>query len=62
MAGPGEIVMSRDAYRMIEHRVSVDPLHPLEMIQKTQSWENFRLVIIIGLKDGQNFAPDKDLS
>lgn len=62
MAGPGEIVMSRDAYRMIEYRVSVEPLPPREMIQKTQSWENFRLLKIIDLKDSQNFVPDKDSS
>ena len=51
MAGPGEIVMSRDAYQIIEHLITVEPLPPREMMQKTHSWENFRLLKIIDLKD-----------
>lgn len=51
MAGPGEIVMSREAYQMIEQRVSVEPLPPRELIQRTLSWENFRLLKILDLKD-----------
>lgn len=62
MAGPGEIVMSRDAYRMIEHRVSVEPLPPREMMQRTQSWENFRLLKINDLKDNRHFVPKNDSS
>jgi len=51
MAGPGEIVMSRDAYRMIQPHVTVEPLPPREMMQRTNSWESFRLLKIIDSKD-----------
>jgi adenylate cyclase len=44
MAGPGEIVMSRDAYRMIEHLVTVEPMPPREVMRRTEPWENFRLL------------------
>jgi adenylate cyclase len=43
MAGPGEIVISKDVYQLIENFVSAEPLPPLEMTQKTEPWENFRL-------------------
>jgi adenylate cyclase len=43
MAGPGEIIMSKDAYQAVENLVSVDPIPPREMVQRTEAWENFRL-------------------
>jgi adenylate cyclase len=44
MAGPGEIIISRDTYQLLKNHISVEPLPPREMMQRTQSWENFRLV------------------
>lgn len=44
MAGPGEIVMTRDAYRMVEHLVTVEPMPPQVLMRRTQPWENFRLL------------------
>ncbi len=44
MAGPGEIVMTREAYRMVEHLVLVEPIPPQVLMQRTQPWENFRLM------------------
>jgi len=44
MAGPGEIVMTRDAYRMVEHLVAVEPMPPQVLMRRTQPWENFRLL------------------
>ncbi len=44
MAGPGEIVMTREAYRMVQHLVTVEPMPPRVLMQRTQSWENFRLL------------------
>lgn len=46
MANPGEIVISRDVYRSVEHFVSVEPLPPREVVQGATPWENFRLVTI----------------
>jgi class 3 adenylate cyclase len=43
MAGPGEILISKDVYQSIENLVSVEPLPPRVMTEKTESWENFRL-------------------
>jgi class 3 adenylate cyclase len=43
MAAPGEIVMSKDVYQAVENLVTVDPLPPLEIVQKREAWENFRL-------------------
>ena len=43
MAGPGEIVLSKEAYALLKNMVSVEPLPPREMLQRTQSWESFRL-------------------
>lgn len=44
LADPGEIVISRDAQRLLEYdRISVEPLPPREILQRTQSWESFRL-------------------
>jgi len=47
MAGPGEIVVSRDVYQSIAEMVSAEPLPPREMIQRTESWESFRLHRIV---------------
>lgn len=43
VAGPGEIVISRDVYQSIENLVSVEPLPPREVTQRTEAWESFRL-------------------
>jgi len=43
MAGPGEIVLSKDVYQTVKSFVSVEPLPPREILQKTGPWENFRL-------------------
>lgn len=43
LAGPGEIVISRDVYKSIKHWVAVDPLPPREMTHRTEAWESFRL-------------------
>ncbi len=43
MADPGEIIMSKDVYQAVENLVTVEPLPPLEMVQKREAWENFRL-------------------
>jgi class 3 adenylate cyclase len=48
MAGPGEIVISKDVYQSIESSVSVDPLPPREMMQRIEAWESFRLREIKG--------------
>lgn len=50
MAGPGEIVISKDVYQLIENFVSVEPLPPREMLDRTEPWENFRLNNIVGKK------------
>ena len=51
MAGPGEIIMSKDVYESVEQYVSVEPLAPREMAQRTEPWENFRLIKMIDKKD-----------
>ncbi len=43
MAGPGEIVFSKDVYQTVKSFVAVEPLPPREIMQKTGPWENFRL-------------------
>ncbi len=48
MAGPGEILISRDVYQSVENLVSVDPVPPQEMTQKTEAWESFRVRHIAG--------------
>ena len=48
VAHPGEIVISKDVYQSIENLVSVEPLPPREMTQKTGAWESFRLRHIVG--------------
>jgi class 3 adenylate cyclase len=52
MAGPGEIIISKDVYQTIENLVSIEPLPPRETMQRTESWENFRLLHITERKDG----------
>jgi adenylate cyclase len=42
MAGPGEILISKDVYRKIEGRVSVRPVPPREIMERTEPWEIFR--------------------
>jgi class 3 adenylate cyclase len=51
MAGTGEIIMSKDVYQSVEQNVSVEPLAPREMAQRTEPWENFRLIKMIEKKD-----------
>jgi len=42
-AGPGETVIGREVYQNLGRAVSVDPLPPREILDRTGSWENFRL-------------------
>jgi class 3 adenylate cyclase len=51
MAGPGEIIVSKDVYQSIEKLVSAEPLPPRETTQRTESWESFRLLHIAERKD-----------
>jgi class 3 adenylate cyclase len=44
ISDPGEIVISRDVYQVMESSLSVEPLPPREMMEKTEPWENFRLL------------------
>jgi len=44
LAGAGEIIMSKEAYRLLEDKVSVEPLPPREIQQRTRPWESFRLL------------------
>jgi len=53
MAGPGEILISKDVYQSIENLVSVEPVPPRVMTEKTESWENFRLRHI---SDGETYG------
>lgn len=43
LAGPGEIVIGREVYQFLGYAVSVEPLPPRETLNRTGSWENFRL-------------------
>lgn len=43
MAGPGEIVLSKEVYQLIEEFVRVEPLPPREIMQRTEPWQSFRL-------------------
>lgn len=43
LAGPGEIIMSKDVFQAIEHLVMVEPIPPREIMDRTEAWENFRL-------------------
>jgi len=44
MADPGEIVIGREVYQVMESSLSVEPLPPREMMERTEPWENFRLL------------------
>jgi len=46
MAGPGEIILSKDVFHLIQDVIVVDPLPPLERKEKTAPWESFRLAHI----------------
>ena len=43
LAGPGEIIISNDVFHSMEDKVTVEPVPPREMMDKTEPWENFRL-------------------
>ena len=43
LAGPGEIIISKDVFQAIEHLIMVEPIPPREIMEKTEAWENFRL-------------------
>ena len=47
MADPGEIIISRDIYQVMEKSLSVEPLPPREMMERTEPWENFRLLRVL---------------
>ena len=44
MSAPGEIVISRDVFQVVEGSVIVEPLPPREMMERTEPWENFRVL------------------
>lgn len=48
MAHPGGIVMSKEIYWDVEHLVSVEPLPPGTKVERFRSWENFRLLDLVG--------------
>ena len=50
MAHPGGIVMSKEVYHGVEHLVSVEPLPPRRKVERFRSWENFRLLDLVGTK------------
>ncbi len=47
IADPGEIIISRDVYQVMVNFVSVEPLAPREMLERTEPWENFRLLQVL---------------
>jgi len=47
IADPGEIVIGRDIYQVMESSLSVEPLPPREMMEKTEPWQNFRLLRVL---------------
>ena len=51
LAGPGEIIISKDVFQAIEHLVMVEPIPPREMMDKTEAWENFRLKGLLPRED-----------
>lgn len=53
MAGPGEILISKDVHRKIQERVSVRPVPPREIMERTEPWEIFRF---------QSFTEDEESS
>ena len=50
MAHPGGIVMNKEVYHDVEHLVSVEPLPPRRKVERFRSWENFRLLDLVGSK------------
>jgi adenylate cyclase len=50
MAHPGGIVMSKEVYHGVEDLVSVEPLPPRRKVERFRSWENFRLLDLVGRK------------
>jgi adenylate cyclase len=54
MAHPGGIVISKEVYRGVEHLVSVEPLPPRRKVERFGSWENFRLLDMIGTKGNES--------
>jgi class 3 adenylate cyclase len=44
VACQGDIVISRDVYQVMQRALSVEPIAPREMLERTESWENFRIV------------------
>ncbi len=53
LAGPGEIIMSKDVFEAVEHLVTVEPVPPREMMDKTEAWENFRLKGLLPKEDDE---------
>ncbi|MBW2096374.1 MAG: hypothetical protein JRI80_15975, partial [Deltaproteobacteria bacterium] len=51
LAGPGEIIMSKDVFQAVEHLVTVEPIPPREMMDRTEAWENFRLEELMSEED-----------
>ncbi len=47
MADPGEIVIGREVYQVMERSLSVEPVPPREMMERTESWQNFRLLRVL---------------
>jgi adenylate cyclase len=47
MAGPGEIIISRSVYDVIQHIVTVEALPSQQMKGKTESIESFRVINIL---------------
>ena len=43
IAGPGEIIISKDIYQSVENLFSVEPVPPREMTETTEAWGSFRL-------------------
>lgn len=50
MAHPGEVVMSKDVYQLVQQLVSVEPLPPREKVDRFEPWENFRLLAVLDKK------------
>jgi class 3 adenylate cyclase len=51
MAGPGETLISKDVHRKIQGKVSVKPVPPREIMERTEPWEIFRF---------QSFTEDEE--
>jgi class 3 adenylate cyclase len=49
-AHPGEVVISKDVYQLVQQLVSVEPLPPQEKVDRSHPWENFRLVAVVDKK------------